>query len=155
MQQRDSRINIEIAEETKRDSSAMKTLALITIVFLPTTAVAVSILTHWLLAMLKHLQTIFSMGTFFDTNTGDGGDQVKTSPQFWIFWCVAIPLTLGTLMIWILWINRKQVSQLWDKRRSMLQKRRFSTWKSSIKEDEEAQLQKESAEDDQEVVEPR
>jgi len=37
MQQRDSHIDIDIAEETKRDSSAVKTLALITIIFLPAT----------------------------------------------------------------------------------------------------------------------
>jgi hypothetical protein len=41
MQQRDSRTNLQIAEETKRDGSAMKTLSLITIVFLPLTAIAV------------------------------------------------------------------------------------------------------------------
>jgi hypothetical protein len=41
MQQRDSRTNIDIAEETRRDSSAMKSLALITTIFLPTTARAV------------------------------------------------------------------------------------------------------------------
>lgn len=42
MQHRDSHINIDIAEETRRDSSAMKNLALITTIFLPTTALAVS-----------------------------------------------------------------------------------------------------------------
>jgi hypothetical protein len=41
MQQRDSRTNIDIADETRRDSSAMKSLALITTIFLPTTALAV------------------------------------------------------------------------------------------------------------------
>jgi hypothetical protein len=41
MQQRDSHTNIDIAEETRRDSSAMKSLALITTIFLPTTALAV------------------------------------------------------------------------------------------------------------------
>jgi hypothetical protein len=42
MQQRDSHTNIDIAEETRKDSSAMKSLALITTIFLPTTALAVS-----------------------------------------------------------------------------------------------------------------
>ncbi len=41
MQQRDSHNNIDIGEETRRDSSAMKSLALITTIFLPTTALAV------------------------------------------------------------------------------------------------------------------
>ncbi len=41
MQQRDSRTNIDISEETRKDSSAMKSLALITTIFLPTTALAV------------------------------------------------------------------------------------------------------------------
>jgi hypothetical protein len=49
MQQRDSLVNLEVARDSrriaqasKRDSSAMKTIALLTMVFLPPTFVAVS-----------------------------------------------------------------------------------------------------------------
>ena len=45
MQQRDSQINHRIAVETQRDGSAMKSLALITMTFLPATAIAVSVTT--------------------------------------------------------------------------------------------------------------
>jgi hypothetical protein len=51
MTQKDSKVNIElgemtalIARETKKDSSAMKTIALLTMCFLPGTFLAVSIL---------------------------------------------------------------------------------------------------------------
>jgi len=50
MQQRDSLVNLEVAKDSrrvaqasKRDSSAMKTLAVLTMVFLPATFVSVSI----------------------------------------------------------------------------------------------------------------
>jgi hypothetical protein len=41
MQQRDSHTNIDIAKETRKDSSAMKSLGLIITIILRTTAVAV------------------------------------------------------------------------------------------------------------------
>jgi hypothetical protein len=41
MSQKDALVNIEIATETKRDSSAMKTIAVLTMVFLPGTFIAV------------------------------------------------------------------------------------------------------------------
>jgi hypothetical protein len=50
MQQRDSSISLEVAKQStkiavasKRDSSAMKAIAVLTMVFLPATAVAVGI----------------------------------------------------------------------------------------------------------------
>jgi hypothetical protein len=46
MQQRAGHTNIDIAEETRRDSSAMKSLALITTIFLPATALAVRQFLH-------------------------------------------------------------------------------------------------------------
>ena len=92
MQQRDSRTNLQIADETKKDSSAMKTLALITIVFLPLTAVA----------------ALFSMGAFIFADSADGR-QVKASPHFWIYWAIVIPLTVSLVVAWVIWINRKQI----------------------------------------------
>jgi hypothetical protein len=50
IQQRDTHINQRIAVETKRDGSAMKSLALITMIFLPTTAIAVSSYTNVVLS---------------------------------------------------------------------------------------------------------
>jgi hypothetical protein len=41
--QRDSRINLRIAEAAQQDSRTMKTIALLTLIFLPGTLVAVSL----------------------------------------------------------------------------------------------------------------
>jgi hypothetical protein len=83
---RDSKI---IAMHSKQDSSAMKTLALVTMVFLPGTFVA----------------SLFSMPLFDWTSAGD-----VTRPRFRIYWAVAVPLTAVTLMIygiWSMWIKRR------------------------------------------------
>lgn len=47
MQQRDGKINYAIALEARRDTSAMKSIAMLTFIFLPGTAVAVSFSPHF------------------------------------------------------------------------------------------------------------
>ncbi|KAK4462946.1 hypothetical protein QBC42DRAFT_72965 [Cladorrhinum samala] len=77
----------EISRETKRDSSAMKSLSLLTMVFLPATAVA----------------TI--MAPF--TKISDDDDTLRIiTGQFWKFWAVAGPITLVVLIAWVCWIQR-------------------------------------------------
>lgn len=63
------------------DSVAMKTLALVTAVFLPATFIA----------------TLFSM-SMFDWQA-DSGSAVL-SPEFWIFWVVSVPLSIAVLAAW-------------------------------------------------------
>ncbi|KAK5166241.1 uncharacterized protein LTR77_008502 [Saxophila tyrrhenica] len=92
MQQHDSRTNIEIATQTKRDSSAMKTLSLVSVIFLPLTAVA----------------SVFSMDPFVSRDASEGS-RVIVSSQFWIYWAVVIPLTSMILCAWVVWINREQL----------------------------------------------
>ncbi len=144
MQQRASHTNIDIAEETRRDSSAMKSLALITTIFLPTTALAVSHISEIstmsvdfnmaqrtrVFFSLETLlpernttlipgQTIFSVSSFFSPSP-DGSGRVVVSSQFWIFWAVAAPITLVIVLIWFVWINRKQVRSFRDSYRQSL-----------------------------------
>lgn len=65
----------------------MKTLAAVTVIFLPSTFVA----------------ALFSMPLFqWDTKTV--GHSV-VSKQFWIFWVVSIPLTIVTLILWFAWMR--------------------------------------------------
>lgn len=80
-QQRDSKISQKIADQamktavaSKRDSSAMKSIAVLTMLLLPGTAVA----------------SIFSMGSFFSQT---GNSRVAVSPDFWLYWAVTLPLT--------------------------------------------------------------
>ena len=71
-----------IAKITKEDSHSMKTIATLTMIFLPVTAVA----------------TIFSMGVF------DWDNHAKASASFGIFWAVAVPLTVIVLSVWGSWL---------------------------------------------------
>jgi hypothetical protein len=94
-----------IAISSKRDSSAMKTIALLTMVFLPGTAIAVR--THknirWLIANIK--QSFFAMPFFDFTVDVDGHSVVQTRPQFWMYWVITIPLTFSVLGLWVVWLR--------------------------------------------------
>ena len=72
-----------IAEETKKDGSSMKTLALVTMCFLPATAVS----------------SIFAM-PLFDWQARDGK---VVNPLLWVYFVLAIPLTMATIGIWYAW----------------------------------------------------
>jgi len=89
--QKDSRLNYSIARDskkiaaaTRKDSSAMKTIAILTIIFLPGTFIA----------------ALFSTGLF--TFTEPSSDSI-VSPEFWVYWAVALPVTILVLLIWALW----------------------------------------------------
>ena len=64
----------------------MKTLAAVTVTFLPGTFVS----------------SLFSM-SMFDWQAG--GRVVIT--KFWIYWAITIPLTLVTMALWYAWISRR------------------------------------------------
>ncbi|KIX05485.1 uncharacterized protein Z518_06357 [Rhinocladiella mackenziei CBS 650.93] len=92
----DARLNIMIAqnsaiaaEEARRDSSSMKTIAALTLIFLPATFVA----------------SIFSM-SMFNWQAESGG--LVTSRWIWVYFVIAIPLTLMVLVFWILWYKWTQ-----------------------------------------------
>lgn len=80
--------NLIVAHDTKatsaaskRDSSSMKMLATVTTIYLPGAFVA----------------ALFSMN-MFNRFASDGAPVV--SERFWVYWSVAIPLTLVTVGLW-------------------------------------------------------
>lgn len=81
---KDSRM---IALASKRDSISMKTLAAVTVAFLPGTFVP----------------SLFSM-SMFDSQTAGGS--IVTS-RFWIYWAVTIPLTIATVGLWYTLSHRR------------------------------------------------
>ncbi|KAL8828646.1 MAG: hypothetical protein Q9170_006512 [Blastenia crenularia] len=92
--QDDSRTNIAVAEasrriafETKRDSDAMKTIAALTMVFLPATFVA----------------TLFGM-VFFTTDASSASG-FRVNSLWWIYLAVIIPLTMLTVGVWLGWLR--------------------------------------------------
>ena len=93
---RDNLLNIEIAkataqvaEETRQDSAAMKTIAVLTLTFLPGTAVA----------------TFFGMDMF---NFFPGPDESICSPYIWIFFVITVPVTALVYAAWIWWFKFNQ-----------------------------------------------
>ncbi|KAF4169943.1 hypothetical protein CNMCM6936_005088 [Aspergillus lentulus] len=77
------------AEEARRDGSSMKTIAAITLIFLPATTVA----------------SIFSM-SMFNWSVEDG--QPVITHRFWVYIIAAIGLTVIVVALWLLWFTRSQ-----------------------------------------------
>ena len=63
----------------------MKTLAAVTVAFLPGTFIA----------------AFFAMPLF------DWDGRTVVSARFWIYWAVTLPLTFVTLVVWVLWTRRQ------------------------------------------------
>jgi hypothetical protein len=71
---------------SQRDTSAMKTVAMVTMVFLPGTFVA----SFFAMPMLNwHATTLNEIAT----------------PRFWIYWIVTVPLTIAVFAVW--WVRQK------------------------------------------------
>ncbi|KAF4335793.1 hypothetical protein FBEOM_10384 [Fusarium beomiforme] len=78
--QHDSYLQARLARESLRDSKAMKTLSILTILFLPGAFIA----------------TVFSTNMF---------DFKKKNSQVRIYFAIAIPLTAVLMICWILWLK--------------------------------------------------
>ncbi|KAF2820940.1 hypothetical protein CC86DRAFT_471078 [Ophiobolus disseminans] len=81
--QRDSQVMTGLGEAARLDSGAMKTIAVVTMAFLPPT----------------FLSAIFSM-SFFNYTPEQTGTGWSVSSEFWVYWVCAVPLTCLTLAIW-------------------------------------------------------
>ena len=73
---------MSIAQATKNDSAAMKTIAALTMIFLPATAVS----------------SFFGMAFF----NGQGGAFTVTS-DWWLFLVSTIPITVVLFLVWLNW----------------------------------------------------
>jgi Mg2+ and Co2+ transporter CorA len=90
MAQKDSKVNISLAEtsatiaqESKKDSSSMKAIAVLTMCFLPGTFLA----------------AIFAM-PLFNWDASEGEAVVKSGFRW--YWAIAVPLTVLVLGVWVL-----------------------------------------------------
>lgn len=81
---RDSHASVALGQAALVDSTAMKTISLLTLIFLPPTFTC----------------AIFSM-SFFNYDAGGAGWSV--SPRFWLYWAFAIPLTLASALVCYFW----------------------------------------------------
>jgi Mg2+ and Co2+ transporter CorA len=78
--QHDSYLQAKLAQESLRDSKAMKTLSVLTILFLPGAFVA----------------TVFSTDMF---KFQEGNQEI------WIYFAIVVPLTALLMVGWILWLK--------------------------------------------------
>ncbi|ERF75849.1 hypothetical protein EPUS_01215 [Endocarpon pusillum Z07020] len=86
--QKDSQATVRIGKAARRDSAAMKTVAVLTLTFLPATFVS----------------AIFSTQFFnFTPESPSGQDSWVVSSHFWIYWAFSAPLTVVTIMLWLVW----------------------------------------------------
>ncbi|KUI61574.1 hypothetical protein VP1G_08713 [Cytospora mali] len=83
--QHDAGVSVEMGRAMKTDSAAMKTVSIVTLIFLPPTFVS----------------AVFSM-SFFNYSADSGW---AMSDQIWIYWAFALPLTLVSVIFWYCWQN--------------------------------------------------
>ena len=95
--QRDSKLNLEVANSSasiaaasQRDGSIMKSISLLTMIFLPATFVS----------------TLFAMPLF---NWSADHISAVATPYAWIYLAVALPLTIAVVAVWLMWMSLKGV----------------------------------------------
>ncbi|EJT80531.1 hypothetical protein GGTG_00527 [Gaeumannomyces tritici R3-111a-1] len=86
--QRDARTSVDISRATREDGMAMKTLALVTVAFLPATFIC----------------AVFSM-SFFNFSPDSG--RWVVSDMFWVYWAVTVPVTVCTALFFMWWSRPK------------------------------------------------
>lgn len=94
--QHDSRTSVRIADATRSDSAAMRTIAFVSLLFLPATFIS----------------AIFST-TFFKLDDNSGAWEV--SDKFWVYWAVAVPLTVGAVTVWFRKPLAELMARLWKR----------------------------------------
>ncbi|KAJ4318703.1 hypothetical protein N0V84_006696 [Fusarium piperis] len=110
--QYDSAISVQIGQATQSDSAAMKTIASATLVFLPPTFIS----------------ALFSMSFF---NVDDDTGEWSMSGKFWIYWVIAVPVTLITAAVWYLYQIIKPQQWIGEEER---QRNRLKEWMKHLGE---------------------
>ncbi|MCJ1381361.1 hypothetical protein MMC17_004471 [Xylographa soralifera] len=83
-QQQDVKFSQAISLSAQHDNSVMKSISLLSMIFLPATAIA----------------TIFGMPPFFAVTN----DILTVSPSFVVYWEFTLPITVLVIVLWRLWL---------------------------------------------------
>ncbi|KAL4972040.1 hypothetical protein BDW66DRAFT_145002 [Aspergillus desertorum] len=83
--------------DARTDSNMMKTVAVVSMVYLPGTFVS----------------GLF--GTNFFSFQADPGNTWLMADEFWLYWAVTLPLTLATVVIWAIWHWQDTLAGWWRK----------------------------------------
>lgn len=110
----DNRLNFDLAETSqvvaqaaKDDSTSMRTLALLSTVFLPGTFISVSSRASYMptLSTDGPHKALFST-TMFDWKAQPGASVV--SHRFWIYWAFTVPITLLVFAGCMIWLREEK-----------------------------------------------
>lgn len=93
----------------------MKTISLLTMVFLPATAIAVSFSSTLCHAYVLTGQTI--IGPFVKLDADDR--HLVMAPQFYLFWAVSAPVTILVVLMWVVWLQRTEIANYLEQRRKL------------------------------------
>lgn len=80
-----------IAHEARQDSAAMRTIAVLTMFFLPATFVS----------------SLFGTNFFTLDTSAPGKPALMVSELWWVYLIAALPLTLLTLLVWMVYLRRR------------------------------------------------
>ena len=101
----DSEIMAGIAKDTKEDSSAMKTIAIVTMFYLPGAFVAVSLA---FLCPIHRILNHFPVNPWHATHPDQRGPRTRDNHLHSAFARVVVPLvvaTAGTFAFWYIWLR--------------------------------------------------
>ncbi|KAI0127232.1 hypothetical protein BJ170DRAFT_366212 [Xylariales sp. AK1849] len=104
--QRDSELNIQIAQASNQDNRSLRIIQILSMIFLPGSLVS----------------SIFGMGFFSSSPADDGGDAVFTaSSRWWLYFAVAVPLTIiiMVIMLYYQWKDGNKAEDHWSRRISL------------------------------------
>lgn len=105
MAQEDNALNARMAVASTRDSSSMKALAVITAIFLPGEFIGTLFgmsMFDWLAPNNDDDDKPAAATATAGAKVDDESDDIL-SRQFWVYWVIAIPLTLFILFVWRAW----------------------------------------------------
>lgn len=88
----------QLTEKSTRDAAAVKVLTIITLIYLPATAV------------LNFFSTEF-------VSQNQNTNEVVLSSNAWLFIAISVPLTFGTMLIWWIWVRLQARQQRTSKSR--------------------------------------
>lgn len=104
--QRDSELNIQIAQASNQDNRSLRIIQILSMIFLPGSLVS----------------GVFGMG-FFTTSPSDDGSEATfaASGRWWLYFAISLPLT-ALVMTVVLYYQRKdgnKAEEDWSRRRSL------------------------------------
>ncbi|KAB8227117.1 uncharacterized protein BDW43DRAFT_317117 [Aspergillus alliaceus] len=111
--QEQTKYMLDLTLSTVDDSTTVRVITVVTLIYLPSTFMAVSLFLpspssgaakRCIADKVPNVQTLLGMNSFFEMDSVT--HKLVVSPQFWIFVVCAVPLTAVTVLYW--WVRRKR-----------------------------------------------